>query len=218
MSLTPVGIDTLPGRAARPGVQDGEGDGLFDLIAAAAAMHVVEVKASGGAGLPLGDKGYSQEQAVMLLAAPSVAPSGNTLTQSSPGALPSHEPAPLFSPSHDAQTAHDRQLKADDASQAVRHGTLPVIVSGQLVELALLKERRPSRDAGPTRRLSMVLDAAASGAVTLDARLQGDSLVIEFDGNAGTDAAARRDYAGEVQALARRLGWKFTDTMWEDAR
>jgi hypothetical protein len=116
----------------------------------------------------------------------------------------------------DARTTpkHDRLRLADEASY-VQHGTLPVIVAGQLIELSLLRERRSARDSVLTRRLSIVLDSSATPALVVDAHVHDDELVIAFSGSCSQGAPRLERHAHEIRALAGRLGWSFSAMRWE---
>jgi hypothetical protein len=219
MSLSPVGLGSVSAWTSRDGAMSGDSDGLFDLLAAAAALHMAgagqQLDLAVIAPKPLDDQPGASMMPTPLHAA-AVHPGAANADAAAPMADVEAGPElPQSSQHDDAATAH---AKADDAS-FVRHGTLPVIVSGQLIELALLRDRRTARDSGPTRRLSMVLESATPGPVTVEARVVDDCLVIGFSGGYSTAAPAiRNEYTEEVETLARRFGWKFTHTVWETAR
>jgi hypothetical protein len=93
-----------------------------------------------------------------------------------------------------------------------------VIVGGQLVELAVLRERRMQRDAAPVRKLTMTLRTAATDELRVDAHVQDERLVVEFTGTGAADATSCAGHAEEVRALASRLGWTFTGMTWGVAK
>jgi hypothetical protein len=218
MSLTPVAVESVFGRVARQGVADEENAGLFDLIVAAAAAqasHANTGARSSGEQAAFGRESTGEMPpslnvpgASLLLAA------GNAQAQPVVVVEAASERASISPQPTEPDVVH--RAKVDESPSAIRHGTLPVIVSGQLVELELLRERR--RDTGPLRRLSMVLDSAGAGTVTVNASLSGERLVVEMDSAAGESLAARNEQLQEVQQLARRLGWQFTETVEESTR
>ncbi len=124
--------------------------------------------------------------------------------------MPVPDSPPATSKAQILDSAAPLSTRADDVSHAVRHGTLPVIVSGQLVELALLKER-----ANATRRISMVLEGDDPGSVSVDARIEDGCLLISLNSAAPREAAVLDHYTREVQDLTRRLGWEFVETRLE---
>jgi hypothetical protein len=124
-------------------------------------------------------------------------------------------PTPQIDPaSTHAQETLDqaRHARHDGEKPTTAHGTLPVLVMGQLVELTLLREARSSRHDEPVRRMRMRLDAEAGGRVTIDARVQDGRLVIDFGSTAPADAELRARVTAEICALAARLGWQFDPT------
>jgi len=214
-------------RQGRQGTADDEPAGIFDLIAATVAVQAAQtvqtVQAGHGEMLAAQFAATSNPQTtpvrserIVAAASPDFAPSTSELPDSaaprSAGALQSPENA-----SETTSMSHGRH-KFDPSAYTAHHSTLPVMVAGQLVELTLLRERKPSREAGPTRRLSIVLEAPAAGSVTVDAHLENDTLVISLESAMDPDLETQNQYAQEVTALAHRLGWAFTDTQWEISR
>jgi hypothetical protein len=213
MSLMPVGLPMVAGQLARRGaLNEDEQTGLFDFLMAAAVVHLPQAPLPGGPDFQSVAGGGTS-------AAPVLQPA----IQNAP--LPESEllrvdvPTSETNPVHEAETMPRSHIKADDATTyTVQHGTLPVFVAGQLVELTLLRERRPSRQGDANRRLSMTLEAPASGSVKVDARVDGECLLVSFESAVAPQTATRESYAREVEALARRLGWTFTETRWEESR
>lgn len=215
MSLLPVGLPMVAAELARQNASKDEQGNLFDLLLGAAAMHFPQ------ASLPTsGNFGFAGDPTV-------IEPPIQAVLQSSP--LPNAEPvmtdgqvagmprAPEISRAHEMEAMPRSHVKANDTTYLVQHGTLPVFVAGQLVELTLLRERRLVREAVPTRRLSMTLEAPVSGSVKVGARVEGESLLISFESAVTPETATRESYARELAALARRLGWTFTQTRWKEA-
>ncbi|MEJ1964212.1 MAG: hypothetical protein WDO56_22775 [Gammaproteobacteria bacterium] len=216
-----IGGPPTPARFARQGVPGEKTSELFDLIAAAAAMQagqVAHMKVPSGPELDFRtpDASVERRAPVFTLMAPHTQVMAGPQVETAAAAI--DEPACLTIRTDEPEIMPRIPVKLDETAYTVAHGTLPVFIAGQLVELTLLRERRPTRDTEPTRRLSMVLEAASPGSVKIDAQVEGDCLVIALDGAESADAEAPEGYAREVEALARRLGWKFTGVRWENAR
>jgi hypothetical protein len=226
VSLDSIGVQWMPLRQAHQGAADDEQSGVFELIAATIAVQAVQAAQTGSAGGPFAGLAESRLEAPAnehVLPAHVMPEMVAQVAQAKAGVL---EPAAAqeINLPQSRETANEtaampsNRPKIDPSAYTVHHSTLPVMVAGQLVELTLLRERKPSREAGPTRRLSMVLEAPGSGSITVDAHLEGDRLVISLESAIDPDSAARGNYAEEVAALARRLGWNFTETHWEISR
>lgn len=97
----------------------------------------------------------------------------------------------------------------DGGSVGYRYGTLPVIVSGQLVELDLVVLQQKPRDEAttPVRRLVMSLRTESFGQVRVDARALDNRLVVTVTSespHSDEELSATRD---ELNTLLKRLGW-----------
>jgi hypothetical protein len=122
-------------------------------------------------------------------------------------------PTPQIAPTSAQETLdHARHARHDGEKPTTAHGTLPVLVMGQLVELTLLRETRSSRHDEPVRRLRMRLDAETGARITVDARVQDGRLAIDFGSTAPADAELRARITAEICALATRLGWQLDET------
>ena len=97
----------------------------------------------------------------------------------------------------------------DEGGTAYRYGTLPVLVSGQLIELDLVsfQPKRPQAATPQVRRLVMTLNTESFGPLQVEARALSDRLVITFTGRTAESAAELAPHADEVRSLATRLGW-----------
>jgi hypothetical protein len=223
MSLAAVGFSLPQGRA---GVRDStadDGAGLFDLLAAAAAAQVsmttiagepaVSMRTPGSMTLEAGAVVRDMARDVPVIAGTEAQVAFRQAAEDSPA--PASAPSASISPSHKPDATLQAQDLMPEPTFFVNHGTLPVIVAGQLVELTVLSERRSARDAG-TRRMSLSLDTASSGPVRIEARLESDRLVVRLDGMA-PEEASHASYVREVEALARRIGWQFSHTILEEA-
>jgi hypothetical protein len=102
------------------------------------------------------------------------------------------------------------------AETGYRYGSLPVLVSGQLVELDLVRMRpRSGTDSNASRRLVMTLDIASLGPVEIKAERSGARLSITFAGREVDGDEELAAYEAEVRELIARLNWKiepFTNT------
>jgi hypothetical protein len=97
----------------------------------------------------------------------------------------------------------------DDGSVGYRYGTLPVIVSGQLVELDLvvLQQRPGEGNATPVRRLVMTLRTESFGQVKIEARALDSRLIVTFTGESPATADELSARTTELRDLLKRLGW-----------
>ena len=105
----------------------------------------------------------------------------------------------------------------DGGSVGYRYGTLPVIVSGQLVELDLvvLQQRQQSDASTPVRRLVMSLRTESFGQVRIDARALDNRLVVTFTGESPRSADELASYGAELRTLLKRLGWNVEGVGYE---
>jgi hypothetical protein len=92
---------------------------------------------------------------------------------------------------------------------ARHYGTIPVLVSGQLLELQLVafQHRETPSERSPVRRLFMTLTTPALGRVQIAAQAQGQRLSVTFTGASVRATDALASHAAEVRELATRLGW-----------
>jgi hypothetical protein len=221
VSLDSIGVQWMPMRQARQGTTDDEQSGMFDLIAATVAVQAVQAAQTASAGGPFAgftELGLGTPANAHVLPGMPVQAAQTKADVLEPAAAHGINSPQSCETANETASMPGNRPKIDPSAYTVHHSTLPVMVAGQLVELTLLRERKPSREAGPTRRLSMVLEAPSSGSITVDAHVEGDTLMISLESAMDPDAAARGNYAEEVAALARRLGWNFTETHWEISR
>jgi hypothetical protein len=223
MSLAAVGF-SLP--QARAGVRDSvpdDGAGLFDLLAAAAASQVsmttvaaepaVSMRAPDSITLEAGAVARDTARDVLVIAGTETQVAFRHAADSPPPQASA--PSVSISPGHKPDATLRTQDSMTEPTFFVNHGTLPVIVAGQLVELTVLCELRSMRDTG-TRRMSMSLDTTSNGPVRIEARLERDRLIVRLEGM-GPEETSHASYAREVEALARRIGWQFSHAILEEA-
>jgi hypothetical protein len=119
-------------------------------------------------------------------------------------------------PSRSAQSLLNRQ---DDGAVIYRYGSLPVLVSGRLMELelALFQQREPREGEARLRRLVMTLDTETLGPLQIEARSLNERLVIRFTGRSAQAAAHLAPYGRDVEQLAARLGWAVDGVEYEYA-
>lgn len=91
----------------------------------------------------------------------------------------------------------------------VRYGTLPVLINGELVELELVmfKHRQQQSDPTPIQRLVMSIHTDALGTVSITAESLNQRLLVTISAETTDHAETLGTYAGDVRALAERLGW-----------
>jgi len=95
------------------------------------------------------------------------------------------------------------------AETGYRYGSLPVLVSGQLVELDLVRVRpRPGAEPNNSRRLVMTLDIASLGPVEIKAERSGARLTITFAGRPIDGDEELAAYEADVRELIARLNWQ----------
>lgn len=97
----------------------------------------------------------------------------------------------------------------DEGSLLYRYGTLPVLISGQLVELDLVyfREREVADRRNGLRRLVMSFKTEALGRVEIVAHAVGDSLSIGMKAESAQSSTALAAHAQEVRDLVGRMGW-----------
>lgn len=109
----------------------------------------------------------------------------------------------------------------DEGSLVYRQGVLPVLISGQLVELDLVyfNERREADRPVGLRRLVMTLKTETLGRIEVQAQAVGDRLAISINAETAAASEALSAHAGEVRELVRRLGWNVETVSYDfDAR
>jgi len=109
----------------------------------------------------------------------------------------------------------------DEGSLAYRQGVLPVLISGQLVELDLVyfNERREADRPAGLRRLVMTLKTETLGRIEVQAHAVGDRLSISINAETQASREALSVHADEVRELIARLGWSVETIAYEfDAR
>ena len=106
-----------------------------------------------------------------------------------------------------------------DASVARHYGTVPVLVSGQLVELQFVafQHRETPVDKTPVRRLVMTLTPPALGPLQVAAQAQGNRLSITFTSESAHTTEVLATHAHEVRELVGRLGWQVDSVVYSTA-
>jgi hypothetical protein len=114
-------------------------------------------------------------------------------------------------------SAHSLLNSHDGGAVAYRYGSLPVLVSGQLMELELVlfQQRQPQAGETHLRRLVMTLDTETLGPLQIEARALNDRLMIRFTGQSAEAAAQLAPYGRDVEELAARLGWTVDGVEYE---
>lgn len=98
----------------------------------------------------------------------------------------------------------------DGGSVAYHYGTVPLLVSGQLIELDLVhfQPRQPQAGGAQVRRLVMTLDTQHFGPLRIEARALEDRLMVMFTSETPQSSAELATYADDIRGLASRFGWK----------
>lgn len=125
-----------------------------------------------------------------------------------------------------ADPGSDRELARDllnipaRVAVARHYGTVPVLVSGQLLELQFvaLQHRETPQEQKPVRRLSMTLNTSALGRLQIAAQAQGNRLSITFTSGSSHATEALATHAHEVRALVGRLGWQVDSVVYSTGR
>jgi hypothetical protein len=102
------------------------------------------------------------------------------------------------------------------AAVARHYGTVPVLVSGQLLELQFvaLQHRETPQEQNPVRRLFMTLATSALGRLQIAAQAQGNRLSITFTSDSSNATEALATHAHEVRELVGRLGWQVDSVVY----
>lgn len=103
---------------------------------------------------------------------------------------------------------------------ARHYGTVPVLVSGQLLELQFvaLQHRESPQEQTPVRRLFMTLATTALGRLQIAAQAQGKRLSITFTSGSSHATEALAAHAHEVRELVGRLGWQVDSVVYSTGR
>ena len=106
------------------------------------------------------------------------------------------------------------------ATVARHYGTIPVLVSGQLLELQFVafQHRQTGQEQNPVRRLFMTLDTAALGRLQITAQAQGNRLSVTFTSDSSQATEALATHAPEVRELVGRLGWQVDSVVYSTGR
>jgi len=115
------------------------------------------------------------------------------------------------------KSAQDLLNSQDGGAVVYRYGSVPVLVSGQLLELELVlfQQRQPQAGETQLRRLVMTLDTETLGPLQIEARALNDRLMIRFTGQSAEAAAQLAPYGRDVEELAARLGWTVDGVEYE---
>jgi hypothetical protein len=99
---------------------------------------------------------------------------------------------------------------------ARHYGTVPVLVSGQLLELQFVafQHRETPQEQNPVRRLFMTLATSALGRLQIAAQAQGNRLSITFTSDSSNATEALATHAHEVRELVGRLGWQVESVVY----
>jgi hypothetical protein len=102
------------------------------------------------------------------------------------------------------------------AGVARHYGTVPVLVSGQLVELQLVafQHRETAREQTPIRRLFMTRTTPALGRLQIAAQAQGNRLSVTFTSESARATEALSGHASQVRELVGRLGWQVDSVVY----
>jgi hypothetical protein len=97
----------------------------------------------------------------------------------------------------------------DAGALAYRYGSLPVIVSGHLVELDLVvfRERRPQPGSAALKKLVMTLRTDTLGTVEIVAQSTEGRLSVSIASPSAEATEQLSSHAREVRELVGRLGW-----------
>jgi hypothetical protein len=100
------------------------------------------------------------------------------------------------------------------------YGTVPVLVSGQLLELQFVafQHRETTQEQSPVRRLFMTLATSALGRLQIAAQAQGNRLSITFTSGSSHATEALATHAHEVRELVGRLGWQVDSVVYSTGR
>jgi hypothetical protein len=120
----------------------------------------------------------------------------------------------------------DRKLARDllnvplGATVSRHYGTVPVLVSGELLELQFVafQHRETPQEQNPVRRLFMTLTTAALGRLQIAAQAQGNRLSITFTSASSHATEALATHAHEVRELVGRLGWQVDSVVYSTGR
>jgi len=106
------------------------------------------------------------------------------------------------------------------ATVARHYGTIPVLVSGQLLELQFVafQHRQTAQEQNPVRRLFMTLATAALGRLQITAQAQGNRLSVTFTSDSSQATEALATHAPEVRELVGRLGWQVDSVVYSTGR
>jgi hypothetical protein len=102
-------------------------------------------------------------------------------------------------------------------ASVVRHyGTVPVLVSGQLLELQLVafQHRETPQEPNPVRRLFMTLTTPALGRLQIAAQAQGNRLSVTFTVESAHATETLSSHASQVRELVGRLGWQVDSVVY----
>jgi hypothetical protein len=102
------------------------------------------------------------------------------------------------------------------AAVARHYGTIPVLVSGQLLELQFVafQHRETPQEQNPVRRLFMTLATSTLGRLQIAAQAQGNRLSITFTSDSSHATEALATHAHEVRELVGRLGWQVDSVVY----
>lgn len=119
-------------------------------------------------------------------------------------------------PGTDRELARDLLNVPVGVAVARHYGTVPVLISGQLVELQFvaLQHRETPREPNPVRRLCMTLATSALGRLQIAAQAQGNRLSITFTSDSTHATEALATHAHEVRELVGRLGWQVDSVVY----
>jgi hypothetical protein len=99
---------------------------------------------------------------------------------------------------------------------ARHYGTVPVLVSGQLLELQFVafQHRETPQEQNPVRRLFMTMATSTLGRLQIAAQAQGNRLSITFTSDSSHATEALATHAHEVRELVGRLGWQVESVVY----
>jgi hypothetical protein len=123
-------------------------------------------------------------------------------------------------PGTDRQLARELLNAPVGVAVARHYGTVPVLVSGQLLELQFVafQHRETPQEQNPVRRLFMTLPTSALGRLQIAAQAQGNRLSITFTSDSSHATEALATHAHEVRELVGRLGWQVDSVVYSTGR
>jgi flagellar hook-length control protein FliK len=148
------------------------------------------------------------------------APASGAVAIPSSGTTGANEQRNPADPGTDTELARDLLNVPAGVAVARHYGTLPVLISGQLLELQFVafQHRETPQEQNPVRRLFMTLTTSALGRLQIAAQTQGNRLSITFTSGSAHATEALATHAHEVRELVDRLGWQVDSVVYSTGR